>query len=48
MTSYVNRTLDGQLWRIQCSNELEKLFIERADEETLREILHDGKNHLVI
>lgn len=46
--TYVERTVEGQKWRFRCSNPMQQLFIERADEETLKQFLHDGKNHLVI
>ena len=48
LDSYVKRTVEGQSWIFHCHNTLQQLFVEKADEETLRKLLHDGKNHLVI
>ena len=45
--TYVDRTVEGQTWRFRCSNCIQQLFIERADEETLKQFLQN-KNHLVI
>ena len=48
LESYAERTVEGHKWIFHCHNIMQQLFVERADEETLKQFLHDEKNHLVI